>query len=87
MKVFFTWWEVWQGSDHSKSSQVEHKLRERRKIIGICRMAMFGLIVSGRLVSTSWEQASPTNVVAEIQVHLAIDYKGYLGDLTICTGR
>jgi len=28
---------------------------------------MFGLIVSGRLVSTSWEQASPTNVVAEIQ--------------------
>ena len=32
------------------------------------RMAMFGLIVSGRLVSTSWEQAGPTNVVAEIQV-------------------
>jgi len=30
-------------------------------------MAMFGLIVSGRLVSTEWEQASPTNVVAEIR--------------------
>jgi len=30
-------------------------------------MAMFGLIVSGRLVSTTWEQASPTNVIAEIQ--------------------
>lgn len=29
---------------------------------------MFGLIVSGRLVSTSWEQAGPTNVIAEIQV-------------------
>ena len=28
---------------------------------------MFGLIVSGRLVSTEWEQASPTNVVAEIR--------------------
>ena len=34
-------------------------------------MAMFGLIVSGRLVSTSWEQAGPTNVVAEIQVGVA----------------
>jgi len=33
----------------------------------LARMAMFGLIVSGRLVSTSWEQAGPTNVVAEIQ--------------------
>ena len=42
-------------------------------------MAMFGLIVSGRLVSTSWEQASPTNVVAEIQVLLAMGYKGHLG--------
>ena len=42
-------------------------------------MAMFGLIVSGRLVSTSWEQASPTNVVAEIQVYLAMGNKGYLG--------
>ena len=31
---------------------------------------MFGLIVSGRLVSTSWEQAGPTNVVAEIQVEI-----------------
>jgi hypothetical protein len=30
-------------------------------------MAMFGMIVSGRLVSTAWEQAGPTNVVAEIQ--------------------
>jgi len=30
-------------------------------------MAMFGLIVSGRLVSTSWEQLSPTNLIAEIQ--------------------
>ena len=40
---------------------------------------MFGLIVSGRLVSTSWEQASPTNVVAEIQVLLAMGYKGHLG--------
>ena len=39
---------------------------------------MFGLIVSGRLVSTSWEQASPTNVVAEIQVHFAMGYKGHL---------
>jgi len=29
-------------------------------------MAMFGLIVSGRLVSTNWEQASPTNVITEI---------------------
>ena len=29
-------------------------------------MAMFGLIVSGRLVSTNWEQISPTNVVSEI---------------------
>ena len=27
---------------------------------------MFGLIVSGRLVSTNWEQISPTNVVSEI---------------------
>ena len=27
---------------------------------------MFGLIVAGRLVSTSWEQVSPTNLVAEI---------------------
>ena len=27
---------------------------------------MFGLIVAGRLVSTNWEQVSPTNVVAEI---------------------
>ena len=33
-------------------------------------MAMFGLIVSGRLVSTAWEQATPTNVIAEIQVGL-----------------
>ena len=40
---------------------------------------MFGLIVSGRLVSTSWEQASPTNVVAEIQVHFATGYIGHLG--------
>ena len=29
-------------------------------------MAMFGLIVAGRLVSTTWEQISPTNVVSEI---------------------
>ena len=29
-------------------------------------MAMFGLIVAGRLVSTNWEQISPTNVVSEI---------------------
>eukprot|EP00090_Calanus_glacialis_P000734 TRINITY_DN10506_c0_g1_i1.p1 TRINITY_DN10506_c0_g1~~TRINITY_DN10506_c0_g1_i1.p1 ORF type:complete len:204 (-),score=61.22 TRINITY_DN10506_c0_g1_i1:53-664(-) len=29
-------------------------------------MAMFGLIVSGRLVSTNWEEISPTNCVAEI---------------------
>ena len=29
-------------------------------------MSMFGLIVAGRLVSTNWEQVSPTNVVAEI---------------------
>jgi len=29
-------------------------------------MAMFGLIVSGRLVSTNWEQVSPTNCIAEI---------------------
>ena len=29
-------------------------------------MAMFGLIVAGRLVSTSWEQISPTNLVSEI---------------------
>ena len=27
---------------------------------------MFGLIVAGRLVSTTWEQISPTNVVSEI---------------------
>ena len=27
---------------------------------------MFGLIVAGRLVSTNWEQVSPTNVVSEI---------------------
>jgi len=27
---------------------------------------MFGLIVSGRLVSTNWEQVSPTNCVAEL---------------------
>ena len=27
---------------------------------------MFGLIVAGRLVSTNWEQISPTNVVSEI---------------------
>ena len=40
---------------------------------------MFGLIVSGRLVSTSWEQASPTNVVAEIQVLFVMGYKGHLG--------
>ena len=33
---------------------------------------MFGLIVSGRLVSTSWEQAGPTNVVAEIQVETRV---------------
>merc|ERR1712243_68578 len=29
-------------------------------------LTMFGLIVSGRLVSTKWEQASPTNFIAEI---------------------
>ena len=29
-------------------------------------MAMFGLIVAGRLVSTNWEQISPTNLVSEI---------------------
>ena len=34
---------------------------------------MFGLIVSGRLVSTSWEQAGPTNVVAEIQVETRVE--------------
>merc|ERR1719431_46670 len=28
---------------------------------------MFGLIVSGRLVSTAWEQVSPTSLISEIQ--------------------
>ena len=43
----------------------------RSNIHNVKRMAMFGLIVSGRLVSTSWEQAGPTNVIAEIQVGIA----------------
>ena len=37
-------------------------------------MAMFGLIVAGRLVSTTWEQISPTNVVSEIADAEAVNH-------------
>ena len=35
---------------------------------------MFGLIVAGRLVSTNWEQISPTNLVSEITDAEAVNH-------------
>ena len=51
-------------------------------------MAMFGLIVAGRLVSTNWEQISPTNVVSEIADadsvnHLVVFLTGILPPCTL----